>query len=86
MNGEEAVFAYGTVGAPGFGAGSAGFCIDPSTNTITNAHVREDTLGLTPPPRVSFTSGGGIGFDFNDDGIVDQAVPSCTDPAVVVCH
>ena len=90
-NGTSLVFAYHVPLGTSFFLGSAGFPIDrdgqnpfkcPANTVLATGRASPD---LIPPPSVQYTASGGVDFDFNRDGLIDQSVSTCEDPALILC-
>jgi CARDB len=90
--GMSAILAYKAPQATRFTVGYGGFPIDedgnnpfmcPANSVLGSGEAQ--TLFTLPPPMIAFGSGGGVSFDFNQDGQVDSTAGSCADAALLVC-
>ena len=92
-DGSTIVFAYDAPLLSDFRASHAGFSVDLDGKNRIGCSGSNRLLGLgiadtdrTPPPRVGFTSDGGITFDSDGrDDAVDGAVATCRFPALAAC-
>jgi hypothetical protein len=83
--GQSMIFAYDTSLAALFNASVSGFPVDlDGKNEISCPnqpgqvlHIGLSELDAVPGPRITFTSAGGVDFDFDDNGTRDGGVGSC---------
>jgi hypothetical protein len=92
-DGSTIVFAYDAPLLSDFRASHAGFSIDLDGKNRVGCTGSNKLLGLgiadtdrTPPPRIGFTSDGGVTFDFDGrDDLLNGLVETCRFPALAAC-